>query len=170
LSDKHSAGRPRRAMRLSSSRTTRRPGSDVSATSAQDPDELLLREPARLHVHPLPGDGRYPFLEDFAGLRSERSLTGRTIIISRFLDLLKSINTSPGDPTGSAAVINLSALKELWKRGCGRTSAGRPQSRYQIPKAVLSNGNRFGTGPIDLFAWENVPAKSCDSFSRERGD
>jgi hypothetical protein len=46
LSDTHSAGRPRRPMRLSSSRTTRRPGSDVSATSAQDPDELLLREPA----------------------------------------------------------------------------------------------------------------------------
>ena len=124
----------------------------------------------RFIVRPLSVMGLYPFPEDFAGLRSERSRTGRTIIISRFLDLLNSINTSPGDPTGSAAVIDLSALKELWKRGCGRTSAGRPQSRYQIPKAVLSNGNRFGTGPIDLFAWENVPAKSCDSFSRERGD
>ena len=29
---------------------------------------------------------------------------------------------------------------------------------------MLSNGNRFGTGPIDLFAWENVPPKNCDSF------
>jgi hypothetical protein len=73
----------------------------VSATSAEDPDELLLREPARLHVHPLPGDGRYPFLEDFAGLRSERSLTGRTIIISRFLDLVKSINTRLARPISS---------------------------------------------------------------------
>jgi hypothetical protein len=36
----------------------------------QDPDDLLFREPARLHVHPLPGDGLYPFLEEFSGLRS----------------------------------------------------------------------------------------------------
>jgi hypothetical protein len=30
----------------------------------------LFREPARLHVHPLPGDGLYPFLEELPGLRS----------------------------------------------------------------------------------------------------
>ena len=37
----------------------------------QDPDDLLFREPARLHVHPLSGDGLYPFLEEFSGLRSK---------------------------------------------------------------------------------------------------
>jgi hypothetical protein len=31
---------------------------------------LLFREPARLHVHPLTGDGLYPFLEEVWGLRS----------------------------------------------------------------------------------------------------
>src|SRR6202035_5769830 len=36
----------------------------------QYPDDLLFREPARLHVHPLPGDGLYPFLEEIPGLRS----------------------------------------------------------------------------------------------------
>src|SRR5271168_1289164 len=36
----------------------------------QYPDDLLFREPARLHVHPLPGDGLYPFLEELPGLRS----------------------------------------------------------------------------------------------------
>jgi hypothetical protein len=36
----------------------------------QYPDNLFFREPARLHVHPLPGDGLYPFLEAFSGLRS----------------------------------------------------------------------------------------------------
>jgi hypothetical protein len=36
----------------------------------QNPDDLLFREPARLHVHPLPGDGLYPFLEKFSGRRS----------------------------------------------------------------------------------------------------
>ncbi len=35
LSDTHIAGRPRRAMMTSSSRTTRRPGSEISATSAR---------------------------------------------------------------------------------------------------------------------------------------
>jgi hypothetical protein len=29
---------------------------------AQDPDDLLFREPARLHVHRFPGDGLYPSL------------------------------------------------------------------------------------------------------------
>ncbi len=37
--------------------------------SAKDPDDLLFRVSARLHVHSLPGDGLYPFLEEFAGLR-----------------------------------------------------------------------------------------------------
>lgn len=35
-----------------------------------DPDNLLFREPARLHVHPPASDGRYPFLEEFSGLMS----------------------------------------------------------------------------------------------------
>jgi hypothetical protein len=38
---------------------------------AQNPDDLLFREPARLHgPSPIRGDGLYPFLEEFAGLRS----------------------------------------------------------------------------------------------------
>ena len=38
---------------------------------AQNPDDLLLREPARLHgPSPIRGDGLYPFLEEFAGFRS----------------------------------------------------------------------------------------------------
>src|SRR5262249_33972645 len=37
---------------------------------AQHPDDLLFREPARLHVHPLTGDGLYPFLEEISGLSS----------------------------------------------------------------------------------------------------
>jgi hypothetical protein len=37
---------------------------------AQHPDDLLFREPARLHVHPLTGNGLYPFLEEVWGLRS----------------------------------------------------------------------------------------------------
>ena len=46
---------------------------------AQDPDDPLFREPARLHVHPFPGDGLYPFLEDFAELiiRSQRVERGQ---------------------------------------------------------------------------------------------
>jgi hypothetical protein len=35
-----------------------------------DPDDLLFREPARLHdPSPIRGDGFYPFLEELAGLR-----------------------------------------------------------------------------------------------------
>jgi hypothetical protein len=39
---------------------------------AQNPDDLLFfREPARLHgPSPIRGDGLYPFLEEFTGLRS----------------------------------------------------------------------------------------------------
>ena len=38
---------------------------------AQNPDDLLCREPARLHgPSPIRGDELYPFLEEFAGLRS----------------------------------------------------------------------------------------------------
>src|SRR5262249_37095257 len=37
----------------------------------QDPDDLLFREPARFHVHPLGGDGLYSDSEEFPGLRSE---------------------------------------------------------------------------------------------------
>jgi len=33
---------------------------------AQNPDDLLFREPARLHVHHLEGDGLYPLLEEFS--------------------------------------------------------------------------------------------------------
>jgi hypothetical protein len=36
----------------------------------QYPDDLSFREPARLHVHPLRGDGLYPFLEELPGLTS----------------------------------------------------------------------------------------------------
>jgi len=36
----------------------------------QDRDELLFREPACLHVHPLQGDGLHPFPEEVPGLRS----------------------------------------------------------------------------------------------------
>jgi hypothetical protein len=36
----------------------------------QNPDDLFFREPARLHVHPLPGDGLYPFLAEISGLSS----------------------------------------------------------------------------------------------------
>jgi hypothetical protein len=48
---------------------------------AQDPDDPHFREPARLHVHPLPGDGLYPFLEDFSGLiiRSQRVERGHVL-------------------------------------------------------------------------------------------
>src|SRR5262249_23586060 len=42
---------------------------------AQHPDDLLFREPARLHVHPLTGDGLYPFLEEISGLSSEGTFT-----------------------------------------------------------------------------------------------
>lgn len=47
----------------------------------QYPDDLLFREPARLHVHPLAGLGFCPFLEKFSGLGSLLNLsisTGRT--------------------------------------------------------------------------------------------
>src|SRR5262245_42683377 len=33
----------------------------------QSPDDLLFREPARLHVHPPAGDGLYPFLAKVRG-------------------------------------------------------------------------------------------------------
>jgi hypothetical protein len=36
----------------------------------QYPDDLFFGEPARLHVHPLRGDGLYPFLEELPGLSS----------------------------------------------------------------------------------------------------
>jgi len=36
----------------------------------QNPNDLLFREPAWLHVHPLNGDGLHPFLEEIAGLSS----------------------------------------------------------------------------------------------------
>ena len=39
----------------------------------QNPDDLLFRKPARPHVHPLAGDGLYPFLEEMPGLRSAQS-------------------------------------------------------------------------------------------------
>src|SRR5262245_7992449 len=39
----------------------------------QNPDDLLFREPARLHVHPPAGDGLYPSLAEIAGLRSMRT-------------------------------------------------------------------------------------------------
>ena len=54
-------------------------GSDLLL--AQDPDDLLFREPARLHVHPFPGDGLYPFLEDFAELiiKSQRVERGHVL-------------------------------------------------------------------------------------------
>jgi hypothetical protein len=45
----------------------------------QNPDDLLFREPARLHVHPLSGDGLYPFLEEVAGLRSDAALPTRLL-------------------------------------------------------------------------------------------
>jgi len=50
---------------------------------AQDPDDLLFREPARLHLHPFPGDGLYPFLEDFAELiiRSQRVERGHASML-----------------------------------------------------------------------------------------
>jgi hypothetical protein len=40
-------------------------GADVSGRRSrlllpQNPDDLFFREPARLHVRPLPGDGLYP--------------------------------------------------------------------------------------------------------------
>jgi hypothetical protein len=41
---------------------------------AQNPDNLFFREPARLHVHPLLGDGLYPFLEEFSGLSSQHAI------------------------------------------------------------------------------------------------
>jgi hypothetical protein len=41
-----------------------------SLVPLQNPDDLFLCEPARLHVHPLPGDGLYPFLEEIPALRS----------------------------------------------------------------------------------------------------
>ena len=34
---------------------------------SQNPDDLFFREPARPHVHPLRGNGLYPFLEDVIG-------------------------------------------------------------------------------------------------------
>jgi hypothetical protein len=37
---------------------------------AQDPDDLLLAEPASLHRPSPLSDGLYPFLEEFSGLRS----------------------------------------------------------------------------------------------------
>ena len=39
-------------------------------------DYLLFGKPARLHVHPLPGDGLNPFLAEFAGLSSTISHIG----------------------------------------------------------------------------------------------
>jgi hypothetical protein len=50
---------------------------------AQDPDDLLFCEPARLHVHPLPGDGLYPFLEDFAGLTIRPQRVERGHVLAR---------------------------------------------------------------------------------------
>ena len=48
---------------------------------AQHPDDLLFREPARLHVHPLAGDGLSSFLEEVSELRSNppRS-SGQTLL------------------------------------------------------------------------------------------
>src|SRR5262245_16974176 len=43
----------------------------------QDPYDLLLAEPASLHRPSPLSDGLYPFLEEFSGLRSLRSLSGR---------------------------------------------------------------------------------------------
>src|SRR5262249_37481407 len=42
----------------------------ASLLLAQNPDDLLFREPARLHVHPLTGDGLYSFLEEIPGVTS----------------------------------------------------------------------------------------------------
>ena len=65
----------------------------------QNPDDLLFREPAWLHVHPLPGDGLYPFLEEVSGLRSAG--------IRRRLGVPRASSTaagrrsvSPGNPAG----------------------------------------------------------------------
>src|SRR5262245_18596283 len=43
---------------------------------AQNPDDLLFRETARLHVHRPQGDGPYPFLEEIPGLRSTQAYRG----------------------------------------------------------------------------------------------
>jgi hypothetical protein len=49
----------------------------------QNPDDLFLCEPARLHVHPLPGDGLYPFLEEIPGLRSQAAKTSLISSVKR---------------------------------------------------------------------------------------
>jgi hypothetical protein len=46
---------------------------------------LLFREPARLHVHPLTGDGLYPFLEEVSGLSSAGASS--CSMIANYLDV-----------------------------------------------------------------------------------
>ena len=43
---------------------------ELLPSEAAEVMDLVATEPARLHVHPFPGGGLYPFLTEFSGLRS----------------------------------------------------------------------------------------------------
>jgi hypothetical protein len=64
------AWRPTQTSRADPVFTANIAGLGASFLLPQRSDDLLFTDPTRLHVHPLPGDGLYPFLEEFAGLRS----------------------------------------------------------------------------------------------------
>src|SRR5262249_16892176 len=70
----------------------------------QDPDDLLLTDPASLHPSvPLRGCGLYLYLEEFSGLRSRHLLVDETRLMIAAIDAA----THSIDPIRSERVLGL---------------------------------------------------------------
>ena len=98
----------------------------------QDPDDLLFREPARLHVHPLRGDGLYPFLEEVSGLRSSLPIRG---------DGYSILGASGAQTTGcgSGAVIALLSQTALQSAPAKKSFSNSTYVLFRFLRPALSS-------------------------------